>query len=80
MDTENDTIINFHLTEENITNVENDILKRKVLENIDIVQVMQKKRYEELGKIKIKLFVFKIAYLVLRINLKIVKNVGSQSD
>ena len=48
LDTENDTIINFHITEENIKNVENDILKRsevkmKVLENIASAQIKQKK-------------------------------------
>ena len=84
LDTENDTIINFHITEENIKNFENDILKRsevkmKVLENIASVQIKQKKRYEELGKSKIKLFVFKIGDLVLRRNLKIVKNVGGRT-
>ena len=49
LDTENDTIINFHITEENIKNVENDILKRsevkmEVLENIASVQIKQKKK------------------------------------
>ena len=84
LDTENDTIINFYITEENIKNVENDILKRsevkmKVLENIASVQIKQKKRYKELGKSKIKLFVFKIGDLVLRRILKIVKNVGGRT-
>ena len=63
LDTENDTIINFHITEENIKNVENDILKRsevkmKVLENIASAQIKQKKKIRGIREMQNKTICF----------------------